>query len=126
MNNRNIVEIIDAVPRFEYARFHKPVNWAVKEGEHWAVIGSNGAGKTLLVDILLRKYALLSGEVVYKDDSGNELSVSNVVKSVAFRDIYSLVHTQDSYYQQRWNKGIEYDVPTVSDIVANANNKWLN
>lgn len=126
MNNRNIVEIIDAVPRFEYARFHKPVNWAVKEGEHWAVIGSNSAGKTLLVDILLRKYALLSGEVVYKDDSGNELSVSNVVKSVAFRDIYSLVDTQDSYYQQRWNKGIEYDVPTVSDIVANANNKWLN
>jgi molybdate transport system ATP-binding protein len=126
MKQNTIVEIVEAVPRFEYVRFDKPVNWSIREGQHWAIIGPNGAGKTLLIDILLRKYALLSGEVVCRDEEGKDLSVSGVVKSVAFRDIYSLVDTQSSYYQQRWNKGIEQEVPYVRDLVAKADTARLD
>ncbi len=126
MKQNTIVEIVEAVPRFEYVRFDRPVNWSIKEGQHWAVIGPNGAGKTMLIDILLRKYALLSGEVICRDSGGKDMSVSGVVKSVAFRDIYSLVDTQNSYYQQRWNKGVEYEIPYVRDLVARADKARLD
>ncbi len=123
---RTLIEIKNAVPRFDNFRFCKPIAWSVKEGEHWAIVGPNGGGKTLLTDILLGKFALKSGEVICKGSKGEILPVSSVVKSVAFRDIYGIIDTQNSYYQQRWNKGDEQDVPLVKELVLNANPQWLN
>ncbi len=124
MQQKEIVRIVNAFPRLEHLRFGEPVNWQIKEGEHWVIIGSNGAGKTLLTDLLLSKYALKEGEISYLKDGVQE-SVSSVVKSVAFRDIYSIIDAQNSYYQQRWNKGDEQEVPLVKDLVAEADKEWL-
>lgn len=107
-----LLEIREAVPRLEYLRFSTPINWKIKEGQHWAVIGSNGAGKTILTDILTGKYSLKLGDVICP--SGD--SISSIIKSVAFRDIYSIIDTQNSYYQQRWNKGDEQEVPIVKRL----------
>lgn len=126
MEQKTIIEIKEAVPRFENLQFQNSINWQIKEGEHWAIIGANGAGKTLLINILTGKFALKSGEVVCKDDIGDNLPVSSVVKSVAFQDIYSIIDTQNSYYQQRWNKGDEQEVPIVKDLVQKADQIWLN
>ncbi|WP_165020596.1 ATP-binding cassette domain-containing protein [Dysgonomonas sp. ZJ279] len=126
MEQKTIIEIASAVPRFEQLRFDKPIDWKIEDGQHWAIIGPNGGGKTLLTDILLSKYALKSGEIICKDEKGNNLPVSSVVKSVAFRDIYSIVDTQNSYYQQRWNKGDEQVVPVVKELVKNADQTWLD
>lgn len=30
----------------------KEINWEVKRGEHWAVLGMNGSGKTTLLSII--------------------------------------------------------------------------
>lgn len=126
MDSKTIIEIKGAVPRFDNLRFNHPINWSINENEHWAVIGPNGGGKTLLVDILLGKYALKAGEVICKNNAGESLPVSSVVKSVAFKDIYSIIDTQNSYYQQRWNKGDEQDVPLVKELVKNADPAWLD
>lgn len=114
-----LLEIREAVPRLEQLRFSTPINWKIKEGQHWAVIGSNGAGKTILTDILTGKYSLKSGDVICP--SGD--SISSIIKGVAFRDIYSIIDTQNSYYQQRWNKGDEQEAPIVKDLIAN--NDWV-
>lgn len=121
-----IVEISEAVPRQEYLRFKYPVNWKIEEGQHWAVIGANGSGKTQLIDLLLGKYALKSGEIVSRDANGDVIPVSAIVKSVAFRDIYSIIDTQNSYYQQRWNKGDDQGVPIVRDLVSDVDQSWLH
>jgi len=126
MGAKSIIEIKGAIPRFDHLQFSQPINWEIKQRQHWAIIGPNGAGKTLLVDILLSKYALKSGEIICKDEKGQNLIVSSIVKDVAFRDIYSLVDTKNSYYQQRWNKGDEQEVPVVKELVAKADKQWLN
>jgi molybdate transport system ATP-binding protein len=88
-------------------------------GEHWAVIGPNGSGKTVLINILTGKYALKSGRVVCSGDTGREQPVSSVIKSVSFNDIYSLADLQNSYYQQRWNVGDRQDYPLVGELFRN-------
>lgn len=30
----------------------KDINWTIKKGEHWAILGLNGAGKTMLLNLL--------------------------------------------------------------------------
>lgn len=119
------IEIANAVLRFEHLQFAKPINWKISKGQHWAILGANGSGKTLLTDTLLGKYALKNGRIIFSDDNGNQQPIANVVKSVAFRDIYSIIDTQNSYYQQRWNKGDEQDVILVKDTIPEANQSWL-
>jgi len=114
MNNDTIIKIEKAVPRIDTLQFKNPIDWEIRNGEHWAVIGPNGAGKTLLIDILTGKHALKAGSITFAE--GNTLS--NVIKSVAFSDIYSLADIKNSYYQQRWNAGDEHDVPQVKELLT--------
>lgn len=114
MENRKIsVQIKGAVTRLPELRFAAPVDWTIREGEQWALIGPNGAGKTLLADLLQQKFALKEGEVVF----GEAGRVSELVKSIAFKDIYSLADCKNSYYQQRWHATENGDVPTVGDLL---------
>ena len=98
-DKKTVIEIRNVVTRLPELRFEEPVNWQIDEGQQWAVSGPNGAGKTLIADMLQRKFALKEGEVrwVYED------SASDGVKSIAFKDIYSLADCRNSYNQQRWH-----------------------
>ena len=114
MENRKIVvNIRNVVTRLPELRFEEPLNWIIEEGQQWAVIGPNGAGKTLIADVMQRKFALKEGEVTF----GYEGNVSNLVKSIAFKDIYSLADCRNSYYQQRWHSTETDEVPTIEDIL---------
>ena len=126
MEKETIIEISAAIPRLEHLQFSEAINWQIKSGQHWAIIGPNGSGKTILTDILLGKYALKTGEILCKNSKGENLPISSVAKSVAFRDIYSIIDSQNSYYQQRWNKGDEQEIPLVRELVAKADPTWLN
>ena len=114
MENRKIVvNIRNVVTRLPELRFEEPLNWIIEEGQQWGVIGPNGAGKTLIADVMQRKFALKEGEVAF----GYEENVSNIVKSIAFKDIYSLADCRNSYYQQRWHSTETDEVPTIEDIL---------
>lgn len=108
-----MVDIRDVVTRLPELRFTAPVNWQIKEGQQWAVIGPNGSGKTLIADIMQRKFAFKEGEVVFAGDG----KVCDFIKSIAFRDIYSLADCRNAYYQQRWNSTETDEMPTVEELL---------
>ncbi|GAP72357.1 molybdenum transport ATP-binding protein modF [Candidatus Symbiothrix dinenymphae] len=95
------IKIRDAVPLFADYAFAQPVNWAICEGEQWAVVGPNGAGKTLLTDLLQGKIALGHGRV--EICRAGDVPVYQLIRAMQFRDIYSLMDVRNTYYQQRWN-----------------------
>lgn len=108
-----MIQIKDAVTRLPEVRFDLPVNWTIDKGEQWAVIGPNGAGKTILSEMLQRKYALQTGEI-----SCDFVGKSNeLIRSITFKDIYSLADCRNSYYQQRWNATETEEMPTVEDLL---------
>ena len=76
---KEIVHISQVVTRLPELRFADPVEWRICEGEQWAVIGPNGGGKTLIADIMQRKFAFREGEVRYN----REGKVSDIIKSIA-------------------------------------------
>lgn len=111
--NKTIVSITNAVTRLPELRFAQPFSWTINEGEQWAIVGPNGSGKTLIADLMQRKFALKEGQVTF----GYEDKISNLVKSIAFKDIYSLADCRNAYYQQRWHSTETDEVPTVEEIL---------
>ena len=117
-----LAEIVNAVPRLPELAFTEPVNWTIQAGEQWAVIGPNGAGKSLLIDLLQRKFALKAGAVNFASNG----RVSDFVRCITFKDIYSLADCQNTYYQQRWHATENDEVPRAAELLGVANEELPN
>jgi len=116
---QKIIEIKNGVTRHPIYRFKNPINLEVLAGEQVAVVGDNGAGKSMLVDVLTGKHALLMTEVKYDFTPSKAKMVSDNIKYMTFRDSYG---TSDGtyYYQQRWNQNDVDEAPTVGELLEDA------
>lgn len=120
--HRKTITLTDGItcdPRFRMA---KPVNLTLNAGEHIAIVGDNAAGKSMLVDMLLRRRPLLADQPKYDFGTGDPNSrtyVSDHIRYITFRDSYG---TSDVtyYYQQRWNQHDTHDIPTAEDFLDKA------
>ena len=113
-----IIEIQNGIPRHPQYRMKEPVNFILEKGEHIALVGPNGGGKSLLVDIIIGKWPLLMNEVNYHFSSSSELVYENI-KYMAFRDSYG-DSDANYYYQQRWNSQDMEITPFVKDLLPEA------
>lgn len=101
-------------------RMAEPVNFTLRQGEHIAITGPNGGGKSMLVDIITGAHALQPMNPVRYDFSPRKARlVSDNIKCMTFRDSYG---TADGgyYHQQRWNQNDISSSPLVSDLLDEA------
>ena len=113
-----LIDLHEAVLRHPDVQFSGPLNWQIQTGEHWAVIGPNGSGKTVFIDTLTGKYALRSGTRAYPLLEAIGCKVSEAIKTMAFRDISSLSNDyENSTYQQRWNSQEAEESPMIKDLL---------
>lgn len=101
-------------------RMAAPVNFELNSGEHIAIVGPNGGGKSMLVDIITGAHALLPlNPVKYDFHPSKAKLVSDNIKCMTFRDSYG---TSDGtyYYQQRWNQNDIDETPVVADLLDEA------
>lgn len=105
------------VPRLPEYRGEQPISLSIDKGENGALIGPNGAGKTLITDIIQGKLLPREGRLTLTADS--EKPHYQLIKSMSFRDIYSLTDCREMYYQQRWNSFNQEEVPIVRSLLKN-------
>lgn len=111
------------VPGMYGVEFASNINWSINRGEQWAVVGSNGAGKSLLAEVLLGRTACRGEKIKYNffDEKTEEYKkehfpVESIVK-VCFESAYSMADYKNMYYQQRFNSTENEDNPTVEEIL---------
>jgi len=116
----NLISIREGVARIADYRFRRPLNFDLDEGEVLAVVGPNGGGKSMLVDVLTGKHALLNASA----DAGLLRSVP--VSLVTFRDMYGGGEGA-AYHQQRWNQWDHEEIPVVRTLLPDAPDlgQWL-
>lgn len=117
---QRIIEIKDGVTRMPEWRLAKPVNFTMEAGEHIAIVGENGGGKTMLVEIITGRHPLLMNEPKYDFAPSKRESASENIRYITFRDSYG--DTDGQYYlQQRWNQQeIDKETPIVGDLLEKA------
>lgn len=60
------------------------ITWTVKDGEHWVLYGKNGAGKTLLLEIICGYLFPTEGEVVRFGKRHGEYDIRELRKSIGY------------------------------------------
>ncbi|MBO5989297.1 MAG: ATP-binding cassette domain-containing protein, partial [Paludibacteraceae bacterium] len=63
MERELFLSLENVEPRVYGMTFPSLINWEIKRGEQWAVVGANGAGKTMLADLVSGKIAKRNGEI---------------------------------------------------------------
>lgn len=121
---QNIITIENGVTRHPLCRLKEPVNMTLAAGEHLAVVGRNGSGKSLLVDMITGRWPLSVGEVKYDFSPLPSRMAYKNIKYIAFRDSYGDADA-NYYYQQRWNAHDLDEAPLVGSLLPEATNPEL-
>ncbi len=117
MNTQEIIRITHGVARNPEYRLARPVNLTFKDGEHIALVGTNGSGKTLLIEEITLHYPLLHNDQIAFDFTPSPTqSVYKNIKYITFRDSYGAADAT-YYYQQRWNSTDLDEAPLVKDLL---------
>lgn len=110
------IELINARARKPEWSMAEPVNFCLEEDEHIAIIGRNGAGKTMFVDMLTGKHPAFPDMVRYGFDEPYYK-----LRYISFRDTYGGDNDRTYFLQQRWNQmEIDEETPTVGSKLEEA------
>ena len=99
----------------------EPVNFEACEGEHIAIVGPNGGGKSMFVDMMVGRHPLLMHDPDYDFAPSTKPLVSDNIKYITFRDTYGGDNDRTYFLQQRWNQlEIDESTPIVKDKLEEA------
>ena len=110
------IELRNARARKPEWSMAEPVNFCMEEGEHIAIVGRNGAGKSMFVDLLTGRHPAFPDMVRYGFDEPYDN-----LKYISFRDTYGGDNDRTYFLQQRWNQmEIDEETPTVGQKLEEA------
>ena len=118
---QKIISIKNGVTRMPEWRMAEPVNFEACDGEHIAIVGPNGGGKSMFVDIIVGRHPLLMHDPDYDFSPSQKTMVSDNIKYITFRDTYGGDNDRTYFLQQRWNQlEIDENTPIVKDKLEEA------
>jgi molybdate transport system ATP-binding protein len=91
-------------------------SWTFHQDEHWALVGANGSGKSLLADALRGQLPLVRGELRYHFRPASGLTAEESIAHVSFEDRRH--DGRETVVQSRWNSLEEESGLVVRDFLS--------
>jgi len=109
-------------------------NWDINPGEHWAIIGANGSGKSLLTSALVGHVPVVNGTLAHRltegvleaYELGSNYARRGQVVLVSLTDQRNLLLTYAGYHQARWNASDAESGPAVEDLLTRHSIEAIN
>jgi molybdate transport system ATP-binding protein len=103
------------------------LNFTVNPGEHWALIGQSGSGKSALLQTIAGRFNITGGDILYHFFDAFLKQSGNAEVSLTYHKLIALVepkhhfknlsNTTNFYYQQRYNSSDSEDALTVEQYL---------
>lgn len=104
-------------------RLLENLNWKINRGEHWLISGSNGSGKTILLELLAGNIHAVEGEVCYDFVQGKSWDQRYAerkafIQYIPAHAIQTFSPGHELFYQQRYYSIGDERTPLVNDILG--------
>lgn len=133
-----LLSISHGVLKFGNNTIFRDLDFCIRKGEHWALTGESGSGKSALLKLIAGKLHLSSGAIRYHfheefiqmhpDPDAHltfHLTFHRLVALVESRHHFrNLSNTGDFYYQQRYNSSDSEDALTVEQYLNSVVHFW--
>ncbi|SFE84699.1 ATP-binding cassette domain-containing protein [Thermophagus xiamenensis] len=123
-----ILTIHNSCIKFRSWILFENLNFSIRHGEHWALVGPAGAGKTALLKTIAGDFFVADGKIEhhYYQRYRAEHQISDPLFSprhlIGYLDVRhdftNLSHTRDFFYQQRFNATYAEEAPTVEEYLT--------
>jgi molybdate transport system ATP-binding protein len=106
--NEPVVEVENATLVRDGRTVFSDLNWTLREGENWAIVGPTGSGKTTFAEMLLGRHSLPDGLTRWPlidrlRAQGRRIDYpSQIIAHVSFKEESRLFSYVGHYYQQRF------------------------
>jgi len=130
MPPQSIIKLSNITVRSGGKLLFNDLSFEVKRGEHWALIGAGGAGKTALLETLAGNFNVTGGHIErpFYDDYVKTYTPedpffnhTNLVSYLPVKyQFKNLSNTTEFFYQQRFNAAFSEDAPTVANYLKEA------
>jgi len=135
MNDKLFLSLENLTVRHLNQVLFKNLTFQVNQGEHWALLGESGSGKSALLQTIAGRFGITAGHINYNfykqyvsehtiDDplfTFHKL-IASVQQKHHFRN---LSNTTEFYYQQRYNSFDSEDALTVNDYLKDIQSKTV-
>lgn len=116
--NEPLICLENVTARFGEKLIFQGLSFTIRRGEHWALTGASGSGKTALLETLAGNFYVAAGKLVRVAASANS-SRSFVAYLSAKYQFRNLSNTTEFFYQQRFNAAFSEDAPSVQQYLEN-------
>jgi molybdate transport system ATP-binding protein len=123
-----LFSINNATVRFLTNVLFNDLTFTINKGEHWALIGESGSGKSALLQTIAGRFNITGGTVNYHFQQyiaglplagdGQSLNTKLIALVEPRHHFRNLSNTTDFYYQQRYNSSDSEDALTVDDYLS--------
>lgn len=127
--NNPLISFKDVSIRHFNTLVFEGLNFNLEKGQHWALIGKSGSGKSTFLDFIMGKASMARGEANYPyfdqyiQEHHQDDPLFNRYKLItqvsARHEFRNLSNTADFYYQQRFNSCDSEDADSVSTFLSN-------
>lgn len=122
-----LITVSDALIKFRTKTIFDNLNFQWEVGQHWAVVGSNGSGKSALLHALAGKFIVANGSITHPFADSFREEEKKVNEFFTYHDLIQLVdvrhafknksNAKDFYYQQRYNVSDADNTLNVSEYL---------
>lgn len=116
-----LVFLDDITIRFSNPPAFAGTTWAIEQGQHWAILGPSGAGKTVLAKALARHMPLLHGQIYYHFDGpdapGRPYLYPAEVLTFSGETHREFLARYAGYHQARWQSFEGEEAPVVASLL---------
>lgn len=118
--NRKLISIDNSNTSNKEFAMSAPFSLQIIEGEQYAIVGDNAAGKTRLTNILRGRYSMPIPQPHYDFGNNAKPYIADNIRYIAFRDTYGSIDHQ-YFMDQRFNsQEIDPETPTVGNLLDQA------
>lgn len=131
-----LLTINNVTVRFLNNTLFSNLNFRLNKGEHWALIGESGSGKSSLLQTIAGTFNITNGNIHYhffedylvnKPDTKGHLTYHKLMALVEPKHHFrNLSNTTNFYYQQRYNSFDSEDALTVMQYLNNVLSNQLH